>query len=313
VDGSTATAGVTNTRKLGSLKVTKIVDWNGVTPVDGTTFTICITGPTYPSGDCKVFTYPGDLEKVWTGLIPGDYTVSETSAETPAPSEGGELAASGAGSALAYNGDNPALLLARSPAPSADLDEPNAVFNICIAGPSYPAGNCKNFPYPDGLAQTWTNLLPGPYTVTETDPGSHWQVEITGSPASVPSDGGQALASVTNTRLPDRPPQPPVVVISASGADAVLTWQPVTKDVDGRDITVVKYQVWRSEQPYFVPEGLPYAEVLPPSTSFTDLGALADASVNRYYVVWAVSDAGLTSADSNRTGEFGFDLTEGSQ
>ncbi|WP_319643681.1 hypothetical protein [Methanovulcanius yangii] len=34
------------------LEVTKDVIWNGVTP-DGTLFEICITGPSYPSGDCK--------------------------------------------------------------------------------------------------------------------------------------------------------------------------------------------------------------------------------------------------------------------
>ncbi|WP_319643675.1 hypothetical protein [Methanovulcanius yangii] len=43
---------MTNEYILGSLEVTKDVIWNGVTP-DGTLFEICITGPSYPSGDCK--------------------------------------------------------------------------------------------------------------------------------------------------------------------------------------------------------------------------------------------------------------------
>jgi hypothetical protein len=185
-------------------------------------------------------------------------------------------------------------------------------FNICITGPSYLGGNCKDFTYPDGLVQTWANLIPGQYAVTETNPGSQWQVEIAGSPAAVPGDGALANASVKNTRLPDKPPQPPVVIISASVPDAVLTWAPVTQDVDGGDIVVVKYQVWRSTQPYFNPAGLPLAEVLAPTVTFTDVGALADTSTNYYYVVRAVSEAGLTSADSNRTGEFVFDLVKGS-
>ena len=49
-----ATAGVTNTRKLGSLQVTKTVNWNGVTPDTAQTFQICIQGPSYPSSDCKL-------------------------------------------------------------------------------------------------------------------------------------------------------------------------------------------------------------------------------------------------------------------
>jgi hypothetical protein len=315
-DGGKASATVTNARKLGSVKVTKVVDWNGVAPVDGTTFTICITGPTYPGGNCKLFTYPGDLEKVWTDLVPGDYTVTETGTSQPAPggekpSTPGASPQARAGMALAYAGENPARLLA-SPveAPPAPTVE-NPVFNICVTGPSYPGGDCRSFPYPDGLVQTWTNLLPGQYTVTETDPGSQWQVEITGSPATVPAEGGQATASVKNTRLPDKPPQPPVVTITASGDDAVLSWPAVTKDVDGRDVTVIKYQVWRSESPYFLPEGPPWAEVTAPATSWADAGALADVARNYSYIVRAVSAAGLTSADSNRTGEFGYTLAKG--
>ena len=33
-NGGTAAASVTNTRKLGSLEVTKVVNWNGITPVE---------------------------------------------------------------------------------------------------------------------------------------------------------------------------------------------------------------------------------------------------------------------------------------
>jgi len=37
----------------GALQVTKTVNWNGATPDPGQTFQICITGPSYPAGDCK--------------------------------------------------------------------------------------------------------------------------------------------------------------------------------------------------------------------------------------------------------------------
>ncbi|WP_319643687.1 hypothetical protein [Methanovulcanius yangii] len=65
---------VTNEYILGSLEVTKDVIWNGVTP-DGTLFEICITGPSYPSGDCKSTT--GGVLR-WDDLIPGTYTVTES-------------------------------------------------------------------------------------------------------------------------------------------------------------------------------------------------------------------------------------------
>ena len=61
----------------GGLDVTKVVDWNGV-PVDGTqTFEICITGPSYPDGDCQSVGANGGTVS-WPGLDAGDYTVTET-------------------------------------------------------------------------------------------------------------------------------------------------------------------------------------------------------------------------------------------
>ena len=61
-DGGKATAGVKNTRKLGSLEVTKTVDWNGVDRrLMGRSSAICVTGPAPASTDqgCKTFTYDG--------------------------------------------------------------------------------------------------------------------------------------------------------------------------------------------------------------------------------------------------------------
>jgi hypothetical protein len=71
-------------------------------------------------------------------------------------------------------------------------------FQICIAGPTYPNGNCQTADY-DGAVLTWGGLAPGQYTVTETDPGSSWTVSITGSPATVTTET-TATATVTNTR-----------------------------------------------------------------------------------------------------------------
>jgi hypothetical protein len=72
-------------------------------------------------------------------------------------------------------------------------------FEICITGPSYPTlPNCQTTGYLGGILN-WSNLIPGSYTVSETDPGSEWTVSISGSPATVPEGGGQVTASVTNT------------------------------------------------------------------------------------------------------------------
>jgi len=72
-------------------------------------------------------------------------------------------------------------------------------FEICIQGPSYPVTpNCKTIDFDGGLL-TWTNLLPGPYIITESALGEWWLVNISGSPATVPV-GGVGHATVTNTR-----------------------------------------------------------------------------------------------------------------
>ena len=52
------TATVTNTRRTGSLNVTKSVTWTGQAPPAPASFEICITGPSYPSpGSCKTATF----------------------------------------------------------------------------------------------------------------------------------------------------------------------------------------------------------------------------------------------------------------
>ena len=70
-------------------------------------------------------------------------------------------------------------------------------FQICVSGTSY-GPDCKMADY-DGGILTWGTLLPGDYTVTETDPGALWSV--TGSPqtVAVPA-GGTGTATITNAR-----------------------------------------------------------------------------------------------------------------
>jgi len=75
-------------------------------------------------------------------------------------------------------------------------------FQICITGPSYlTTPNCKSIGCKGGPL-TWPGLIPGSYTVTETNPGVAWTSVVTGSPATVPTNGGSGSAKVTNSENP---------------------------------------------------------------------------------------------------------------
>ncbi|MFN8488963.1 MAG: SdrD B-like domain-containing protein [Caldilineaceae bacterium] len=59
------------------LTVTKTVNWNGNAPNPGQTFNITITGPSFPGG--KADTITAGATKVYTNVVAGVYTVTETS------------------------------------------------------------------------------------------------------------------------------------------------------------------------------------------------------------------------------------------
>ncbi len=76
----------------------------------------------------------------------------------------------------------------------------NGSFSLIVTGPSYPSGTPLNFIVTNGVVsgtQTLENLIPGTYTVTETDPGLAWTVSGEGN-TNVEA-GVQGTASVTNT------------------------------------------------------------------------------------------------------------------
>jgi hypothetical protein len=98
--------------------------------------------------------------------------------------------------------------------------------------------------------------------------------------------------------------------ITHSVSDVELSW-PHT------DPNVVAYKVWRGTQPYFTPGDAGTEildELIPPYSSvvtYTDSGAVGDPNTNYYYGVMAVNGFGLSSALSNRVGEFDYSLTPG--
>ncbi|MGI6209145.1 MAG: MSCRAMM family protein, partial [Anaerolineae bacterium] len=202
----TATATVTNAYVPGSLQVTKVVNWSGVTPQIGQTFEICITGPSYPSGACQTADYDGAV-LAWSNLIPGTYTVAETNPGANWTVTGSgvtvNVPSGGAGSAEVTNTFLPgSLTVTKTVDWNGVTPVDGQAFTVCIKGPSFPTGNeagaCQVVSAPDWSA-VWSPLLPGQYTVSEQGPGDQWTVVVTGSPVNVQA-GGQATASVTNTR-----------------------------------------------------------------------------------------------------------------
>ena len=167
---------------LGDLTVTKVIDWSGAPPASGQSFDICITGPSYPAGNCQT-TSGGAV--TWSSLQVGDYTVSESD---PGPNWSvtlpGVVSVSDTQSAQATvtNTLRPgALTVEKSIDWQGVTPIPGVVFSICISGPSYPTPFCQNT---SGGALPFGLLVPGSYTVSEA-PGSHWVATITGSPVEV--------------------------------------------------------------------------------------------------------------------------------
>jgi hypothetical protein len=231
-DGGQASASVTNTHKLGSLQVTKTVNWNGVTPVEAQTFEICISGPSYPNGSCQVtpaYSTWGGTSYVltWANLIPGSYTVTETDPGNQWTVEivGSPASVPAGGTATAMVTNTRTL-----PAPpvgalkvtkvvnwSGVTPVPEQTFEICIKGPSYPRGSeegaCQVAGY-NGAELLWEGLTPGTYILSETDPDREWTVDYesatddmgTTEVEVVVVEGRTARATIRNTRVPESPP-----------------------------------------------------------------------------------------------------------
>lgn len=197
----------TNAQKLGSLTVTKTVNWNGVTANGSQTFSICIKGPSYPTtADCQTITGSTGGNLTWNNLIPGDYTVTEPTVgsewnvvidHSPAsvPFDGGNATAQVTNTRKHGN-----LTITKVVNWSGITENTQKTFEICIEGPSFSSPNC-NTTDSNGGDLTWSDLIPGDYNITETDPGSEWNTVITTSPVAVPVDGSTGTATVTNTLL----------------------------------------------------------------------------------------------------------------
>jgi uncharacterized repeat protein (TIGR01451 family) len=202
-----ASVSITNIFDAGCLDIEKFVDWGGVTPDPAQTFTVTVTGPSHPSpGTSHGFGYMGGYWILYD-LIPGVYTVTESDPGSPWIITPGltQTVTVYPGMMCAYvsitNSYSEGCLEITKIVDLGSVVNPTAItetFEICITGPSYPSGDCKTIGITGGTL-TWNNLIPGSYTITETDPGALWTV--TGSPQTVIVNPGTscATATITNT------------------------------------------------------------------------------------------------------------------
>jgi len=218
--------------------VTKAIDIGDMigdlSHVADTTFTINVTGPSYPSGHILTFNLTnGVLEGPDNGnstclcnLIPGNYTVAED------PPDGWELVSiTPTQPVLVEAGDecdDVKVIVTVTNRPElgclnitkvVDLDEypfassANSTFNITVTGPSYPSGTTLTFNLTNGVLEgpdngnstCLCNLIPGNYTVAE-DPPAGWNLTGITPPQPVTVEAGTECDTaveviVTNTLL----------------------------------------------------------------------------------------------------------------
>ena len=116
--------------------------------------------------------------------------------------------------------------------------------------------------------------------------------------------------SFTTAALP-KPPE--VTSITQGSGNVVLNWGEVTQDVNNKPTTILKYQVYGSDNPFFEPSiSTRLGEPTPPTaTTYTHTGG-SIGTTNWYYLVRAVNIIGESANSARRTGRFGFTLVPGS-
>lgn len=184
---------------VGTLAITKVVDWNDVTPY-AVSFQVCIDGPV---DDCETVEH-GEVA-LFTDIPSGDYTVSEPGLgslwESPAynPSnvltvEAGELTE---GTVTNTHVDGGTLIVTKQVNWNLTTPDPTKLFNICITGTHY--SDCENVT--GGNSILWNDLPPGTYVVTESNPGTGWaQYSVSPSQNVTVASNDISTRTVTNTR-----------------------------------------------------------------------------------------------------------------
>jgi len=202
----------------GQLEVNKVISLGSVVNSTGinTSFTVNVTGPSYPTpGHNLTFNVVSGVvinsPQTLNDLATGSYTISE-------PSPGPGWSASGGGgvtlSALNSSGNttitntyHPGSLqvIKQVNLNNAGPDGISGNFSVTVTGASYPSGISHVFHLVNGVLASgdspWVlnNLIVGPYTVTEGNPGSAWSVSILNDGNVTVNSDQQATSIVTNS------------------------------------------------------------------------------------------------------------------
>ncbi len=259
----------------GSLQITKIVDLGSVVNPSAIndTFTVTVTGPSYPGGTPLTFTVTNGVLQTPTSvtlspIIPGDYTITEVDAGTEwtetVPAGAVTVVANQTAQATVTNTYVPGSLQVNKVVELNGYLIPTGVdldFTINVTGPSYPVGTPVVINVVDGVPtnspQVLADLIPGAYTVSETNPGIAWTV--TGEGDVTVNAGGQASVTVTNSlKIPSTLiTMTPDVFETTAGGNVILT---ITDTNNGQvpitspSVQLLANNVLTIPQPTFVSE-----------------------------------------------------------
>ena len=117
--------------------------------------------------------------------------------------------------------------------------------------------------------------------------------------------------SFTTAALPKAPAGLAIEDAVPTANDVRITWDAVTLDVKEHPTTIIKYQVYGSQDPYFTPNGTPLGE---PTATWFDHEDVLPTMTNWYYLVQAVNAVGASDSDpvaTKRVAKFTFELTKG--
>jgi hypothetical protein len=193
-------ATVTNTHVDGEIVVNKVVNWNDVTPYD-VDFQVCVTSTGY--GECDTVSPGGDV--TFEGLPPGTYTITE-------PGAGSLWSTQISTNPVVIANDQPpvgvtvtnthvaggTLVVTKQVNWNFTNPDPAKLFNICITGNHF--ADCENVTA--GNSIIWTDLPPGTYVITESNPGTGWgQYSVTPSQNVTVTSNQVSTRTVTNTRI----------------------------------------------------------------------------------------------------------------
>ncbi|NDJ86716.1 MAG: hypothetical protein GYB66_12585 [Chloroflexi bacterium] len=83
------------------------------------------------------------------------------------------------------------------------VPDENQTFEICIEGPAAdPVRQCQSVGHLGGTIE-WPRLLAGDYTLSESLPGSQWNVVVSDETVTIPGGGSATTATITNTLQED--------------------------------------------------------------------------------------------------------------